>query len=135
MKTTVQTLLFSAFTLLFVIPTKGENPEVPDISIEALSSEIDKASVILIDVNGSKYYAKGHIPGAIDYHTQKESLAEALGDDLEALIVVYCGGPYCSAYDAPAREIRELGFTNVKHLSAGISGWIGAGMPTGRTDQ
>ena len=130
-----RSFLFFAAASIFTTLTCAEETEIPDISIEALSEQIEEGSVILVDVNGSRYFAKGHIPGAIDYHAHKESLTEKLGDDSEALIVVYCGGPSCGAYDAPARQIEELGFTNVKHLSVGISGWIGAGKPTGRTDQ
>lgn len=131
----IQTLLLSAVAASLALPGFAEETEIPDISIEALSEKIEKENVILVDVNGSRYFAKGHIPGAIDYHVHKENLAEVLGSDLETLVVVYCGGPYCSAYENPAREIQELGFTNVQHLSVGISGWIGAGKPTGRTDQ
>jgi len=41
--------------------------------------------------------------------------------------VAYCGGPSCSAYKRGASVAAELGFKNVKHLSAGISGWVKAG--------
>ena len=42
------------------------------------------------------------------------------------LIVAYCGGPRC-AYKRAAGAAEKLGHTNVKHLSAGISGWLKAG--------
>ena len=45
----------------------------------------------------------------------------------DALIVAYCGGPQCMAYKAAAKKAVALGYTNVKHLSAGISGWKDAG--------
>ena len=50
--------------------------------------------------------------------------------DKKALIVAYCGGPRCNAYTAAANAAKELGYTNVKHLSAGISGWKAAGEKT-----
>ena len=34
-----------------------------------------------------------------------------------------------SAYAAAAKVAKQLGYTNVRHLSAGISGWKDAGAP------
>jgi rhodanese-related sulfurtransferase len=104
--------------------------EFPDISISELKTAINAKKVTVIDVNGSESYAKGHIPSAIDYTAQKASIASALPKDKSALIVAYCGGPKCNAYQAAAKAAKELGYTNVKHLSAGISGWKEAGEKT-----
>ncbi|MBL9180420.1 MAG: rhodanese-like domain-containing protein, partial [Verrucomicrobiaceae bacterium] len=82
--------------------------------------------VTVIDVNGAASYANGHIPGAVNFAAQKDSLASVLPSDKGALVVAYCGGPACSAYKAAAKAANELGYTNVKHLSAGISGWKAA---------
>jgi rhodanese-related sulfurtransferase len=40
------------------------------------------------------------------------------------LIVAYCGGPECGAYKAAADAAAALGYTNIKHYSEGISGWL-----------
>ena len=78
-------------------------------------------------MNGSDSYQAGHIPTAIDFAAKKKELASALPSDKGALVVAYCGGPTCGAYAAAAKKATELGYTNVKHLSAGISGWKEAG--------
>ncbi len=101
--------------------------EFPDISVADLKQAIADKKVTVIDVNGSSTYANGHVPGAIDFAAEKESLASKLPADKGALVVAYCGGPKCSAYKAAAKEAEKLGYTNVKHLSAGISGWKEAG--------
>lgn len=101
--------------------------EFPDISIADLKQAIADKKVTVIDVNGSSSYANGHVPGAIDFTASKEDLASKLPSDKGALVVAYCGGPKCSAYKAAAKEAEKLGYTNVKHLSAGISGWKDAG--------
>ncbi|MEZ0390187.1 MAG: rhodanese-like domain-containing protein [Verrucomicrobium sp.] len=106
--------------------------EYPDISIEDLKKAISEKKVAVIDVNGSKSYEKGHIPGAIDYTANKDTLASKLPEDKGALVVAYCGGPTCSAYAKAADEAKKLGYTNVKHLSAGISGWLQAGEKTAK---
>jgi rhodanese-related sulfurtransferase len=100
--------------------------EYPDISITDLQKAIKKGEVTVLDVNGSKSYAKGHIPGAIDFKGN-EDISKLLPKNKDALIVAYCGGPSCSAYKAGASAAEKLGYTNVKHLSAGISGWKKAG--------
>jgi rhodanese-related sulfurtransferase len=102
--------------------------EVPDISIDALNKAIADKKVTVIDVNGTEAYKKGHIPGAIDFEAQKSKLAQVLPKDKNALVVAYCGGPQCTAYQSAAKAAKDLGYTNVKHLSAGISGWKEAGQ-------
>lgn len=98
-----------------------------DISIDELKSAIESKKVVVIDVNGAKSWQEGHIPGAIDFTTHKSDLASHLPKEKDTLIVAYCGGPQCKAYRAAANAAKELGYTNVKHLSAGISGWKKAG--------
>lgn len=101
--------------------------EYPDISIKELKGLIESKKVVLIDVNGSESYQKGHIPGAIDFESSSDKLAKVLPQDKNALIVAYCGGPKCMAYKQAAAKAEKLGYKNVKHLSAGISGWKEAG--------
>ena len=67
--------------------------------------------------------------GAIDFQAQKAELAAKLPSDKGALVVAYCAGPTCGAYAAAAKAAQQLGYTNIKHLSAGISGWKDAGAP------
>jgi rhodanese-related sulfurtransferase len=42
-------------------------------------------------------------------------------------VVAYCGSSSCGAYKRGADEAAKLGYKNIKHLSAGISGWKRAG--------
>ena len=100
---------------------------IPDISHDELVAAIKSKSVVLLDANGSESYAAGHIPGAIDYDANKDALAAKLPADKAALIVAYCGGPACHAYQAAADDAAKLGYTNIKHLREGISGWKDSG--------
>ncbi len=102
--------------------------DAPDISIPELKAAIQAGKVVLLDANGSETWRKGHIPGAINFEASKEKLAELLPKDKSALVVAYCGGPKCKAYQKAAAAAEKLGYTNVKHLSAGISGWEKAGQ-------
>lgn len=100
---------------------------VPDISLVDLKQAIADKAVTLLDCNGSKSYANGHMPGAMDFEGAKADLAKRMPTDKAALVVAYCGGPKCLAYKAGADAATKLGYTNVKHFSGGISGWKDAG--------
>ncbi len=104
--------------------------EYPDISITELKEAIAAKKVVVIDVNGDTSYKNGHVPTAINFAAAKDSLASSLPKEKDALVVAYCGGPSCNAYTRAANAAKELGYTNVKHLSAGISGWMQAGEKT-----
>lgn len=100
--------------------------EFPDISIAELKKAIADKKVVVIDVNGSESYKSGHIPTAVNFSQVQGDLAAALPRDKDTLVVAYCGGPSCNAYTRAANAATKLGYTNVKHLSAGISGWLQA---------
>ena len=104
--------------------------EYPDISITELKAEIAAKKVTVIDVNGDASYKDGHVPTALNFASIKDSLAASLPKEKDALVVAYCGGPSCNAYTRAANAAKELGYTNVKHLSAGISGWLQANEKT-----
>ena len=102
--------------------------EYPDISIADLEKAIKSGKVAIIDVNGKNSYTKrGHIPGAVSF-SNKDALAKQLSKvGKDTLVVAYCGSSRCSAYKRGASAAEALGYKNVKHLSAGIAGWIKAG--------
>jgi len=104
--------------------------EYPDISIKEVKALVSSKKAVFIDVNGTESYAKGHVPGALDFDAIESDLAKSLPADKSTLIVAYCGGPRCKAYKAAAEAAQKLGYKNVKHRSAGISGWTSAGEKT-----
>ena len=122
-------LLFALATTL-ILATGAYAGEFPDISISELKAAIQAKKVIIIDANGTEKWQEGHIPGAIDFETNKEKLANVLPQQKDALVVAYCGGPKCRAYQKAAAAAKGLGYSNIKHLSAGISGWVKAGEQT-----
>jgi rhodanese-related sulfurtransferase len=127
--------LIATFACALVAMASAVAGEYPDIAIADLEKAIKDGKVTVLDVNGSRSYSKGHIPGAIDFRANKDKIASVLPKDKSALVVAYCGGPSCSAYKAAAEAAEKLGYTNVKHLSAGISGWKVAQKPTEAADK
>ena len=104
-----------------------QGQDFDDISIEDLQKAILAKKVAIIDVNGQKSFQNGHIPGAINFSSQKQALKKLLPSNKNTLIVAYCGGPSCQAYLRGAKAAADLGYSNVRHLSAGISGWKKSG--------
>jgi len=104
----------------------------PDISIKELINSIEAKQVTIIDVNGPNSYNNGHIPGAIHFSKNKTILKDLLPMDKNTLIVAYCGGPSCKAYLKGINAAAKLGYKNLRHLSAGISGWKKAGQKTSK---
>ena len=100
--------------------------DFPDISIAELKRAIAEKKVVVIDVNGSDSFQRGHVPTAVDFSSVKDKLGAVLPKEKDSLVVAYCGGPSCNAYTRAANAAKDLGYTNVKHLSAGISGWLQA---------
>ncbi len=104
--------------------------EFQDTTITELKSEMAAKKVTLLDANGTESWQNGHIPGAVNFESTESKLSSALPKDKNALIVAYCGNPKCTAYQAAAKAAKKLGYTNIKHLSAGIAGWKDAGEKT-----
>ena len=122
----------SLLTLLaaVLLSTAAYAGEFPDISISEVKALTESKKAVIIDVNGSESYQKGHVPGALNFDAIRTKFASALPADKKTLIVAYCGGPGCKAYRAAAGAAEKLGYKNVKHMSAGISGWLQAGEKT-----
>lgn len=100
----------------------------PNISLVELRSIVEKKSkdakpVVIIDANSESSYKSGHIPGAVHYAKIESDFAKTLPANKDALIIAYCGSPMCTAWEEPAKKAKELGYTNIRHLRAGIKGW------------
>lgn len=82
---------------------------------------------IVIDVRESDEHATGIIPGAI--HIPRgylELRVEKAIADRAAPVVVYCAGGTRSLL--AARSLGELGYTNVRSLAGGFTGWKRNGL-------
>lgn len=102
-------------------------PTFPEVSAAELQALVASGQVVVIDANGSALFKEGHIPGALDFEALGATLPERLPADKGALVVSYCGGPYCDAWKAAAEAVAKLGYTQVKHFPGGFVGWKEAG--------
>jgi rhodanese-related sulfurtransferase len=85
--------------------------------------------VTVFDVNSRGSWMEAHVPGArnLDPVDYKDS---DLPSDKSAVLVFYCSNPMCRKAPNAARRAKKLGYSNVLVMSAGISGWLAANLPT-----
>ena len=104
--------------------------EFADISPKDVLAAANTKTAVIIDANSPDSYQAGHVPGALSFAAIKDNLAASLPADKNTLVIAYCGGPKCGAYLKAAKAAKKLGYTNIKHMAAGISGWNEAKLPT-----
>jgi rhodanese-related sulfurtransferase len=69
-------------------------------------------------------------PLPISWAAIKDNLAASLPADKNTEIIAYCRNPECPAYAQAAVAAKKLGYTNIKHMTAGIDGWNESKLPT-----
>lgn len=105
---------------------------VREISADDVRQQLGTGrSFHLLDVREESEFEAGHLPGAV--HLGKGILErdiERTVPDLDAEIVLYCGGGYRSVLAADA--LQRMGYRNVSSMAGGWRGWRDAGLPTTR---
>jgi len=98
-----------------------------DVSPQEANDLIEQMpGLVIVDV--SPNYAKGHLPGAVNYYVGDGSLDEAIPTlDKSLPYLVYCHVD--SAAIAGAQKLVNAGFTKVYRLEGNYSGWVEAGFP------
>lgn len=105
----------------------------------------DSGYLLLDAMPAASSFDQAHIPNAVNFEFPKEAMdawteesmqgrtkedyQKLLGDDLDRLIVVYCGFVKCARSHNAAVFAKELGYTNVQRYAGGIYAWRGAGLP------
>jgi rhodanese-related sulfurtransferase len=102
---------------------------VRETNVDTVKTRIDRGEkFLLVDVREESEYAKDHLPGAI--HLGKgiiERDIEARVPELNAEMVLYCGGGFRSALAAD--NLQKMGYTNVISMDGGIRDWREKGYP------
>ena len=96
---------------------------VRETSVDDVKARLDRGDrFLLIDVREESEYAKDHLPNAI--HLGKGIIERDIEErvpELNAPLVLYCGGGYRSALAAD--NLQKMGYTNVLSMDGGIRGW------------
>ena len=99
------------------------------ISPDGLHQMIQKQQVTVIDVNSRQSWVKARVPGALNLDPAEYNESD-LPPDKESSLVFYCSNPMCRKAPTAARRAKKMGYSNVKVMSAGISGWLATKLPT-----
>jgi rhodanese-related sulfurtransferase len=102
---------------------------VHEVRVEVIKAKLEgDEKFLLIDVREESEYARNHLPDAI--HLGKgiiERDIETRVPDLDAPIVLYCGGGFRSALAAD--NLQKMGYTNVLSMDGGYREWSEKGFP------
>ncbi len=102
---------------------------VRETTVDEIKSRLDRGDkFVLVDVREESEWQKDHLPGAI--HMSKgviERDIEHKVPDLDAEMVLYCGGGFRSALAAD--NLQKMGYKNVISMDGGVRGWRDKGYP------
>ncbi len=99
------------------------------ISPADLHQAIQNHQATVIDVNSPQSWNKAHVPGARNLDSANYQASD-LPPNKDGALVFYCSNPLCSKAPNAAKLAKKMGYTNVKVMSAGITGWLSANLPT-----
>ncbi len=99
------------------------------ISPAELYRLVEQRAVAVYDVNSPQSWAGAHVPGAKRLDPSGYQAGE-LPADRAGLLVFYCSNPLCRKAPNAAKRAKGMGYTDVRVMSAGITGWVGANLPT-----
>ncbi len=102
---------------------------VRETNVDEVKKRMDQGDkVLLVDVREESEFAKDHLPNAI--HLGKGIIERDIEErvpDLNAEMILYCGGGFRSALAAD--NLQKMGYKNVISMDGGIRGWREKGYP------
>ncbi len=103
---------------------------IKEVSTDEVAAWLARGVVFeLVDVREESEFARGRIKGA--RHLGKGILErdiEKAIPDVDASIVLYCGGGFRSALAADS--LQKMGYRNVVSMAGGWREWTGKALPT-----
>ena len=101
--------------------------EISEMSAQELKQQVENGKQLtVVDVREREEWVQGHIPNSVFIpRGYLELQIEQNQPDRDAPVVVYCAGGVRSAL--AARNLKEMGYTNVISLIGGFNGWKNAG--------
>jgi rhodanese-related sulfurtransferase len=117
-------------TARFLKVAEAARQRINETTISAIKERLDRGDPFhLIDVREDHEWDGGRIPGAM--HLGRGIIERDIEEniaDIDADIVVYCGGGYRSAMVAD--QLQKMGYTHVLSMDGGYRDWTEAGHPT-----
>ena len=109
----------------------GNRAMVTEIDRDELKQRLDHPKkFILLETLTPESYRRAHLPGAINLPPEQvRTLASELMPNRDFEVIVYCAGPSSHTSDDVARELLEMGYSNVRRYVGGKQDWMEAGLP------
>ncbi len=107
---------------------------IQEQTVDEVKARLDAGeSFHFVDVREDREWVAAHATGAthIGKGVLERDIEKAI-PELDAAIVLYCGGGYRSALAAEA--LQRMGYRNVVSMDGGFSGWKEAGYPVSTGD-
>jgi rhodanese-related sulfurtransferase len=105
------------------------------VSVDEVAALLEAKKAQAVDANGVDTRKElGTLPGAVLLTNYRSFDLSELPADKSKELVFYCGGEACTAAPTAAKRAKEAGYTDVKVMSAGISGWVKAHKPVDKLD-
>ena len=99
------------------------------IAPKELHQLMQNTPVTVIDVNSRDSWTKARVPGARNLDPAGYAASD-LPAEKDSTVVFYCSNFLCRKAPNAARRAQQMGYDDVRVMSAGISGWLGASLPT-----
>jgi rhodanese-related sulfurtransferase len=111
----------------FLAIVNDARSRIRETTVDEVKKRLDRRSTgedkfVLVDVREDREFDADHLPGAV--HLGKgiiERDIEHTYPDLNAELVLYCGGGFRSAMAAD--NLQKMGYTNVISMDGGIREW------------
>jgi len=101
---------------------------LPTVTPGELQQLLETRRALAFDVNSRQSWLKARVPGALNL--TPDYPPSDLPADKAATLVFYCSNMMCRKAPNAARRAKGLGHGDVRVMSAGISGWLAAQLPT-----
>ena len=120
-----------------VVPYSYQEDDPPAINLDDARMKFQSDETIFLDSRYPEDYKSGHIKGAINFPWEEfeeysSHVLPKLSFDKE--IITYCDGSECETSLLLARELRDMGYKNVKTFFGGWSEWQKIGLPIEATN-
>ncbi len=108
-------------------PEKEVSMEIQNLSAVEFKEGIGKSNAVLIDVRTPEEIAEGKIKNAVMINYFDPGFSEQILEiPKDKAVYIYCSAGKRSA--ETAKLLSENGYTNVSHLTGGLTPWVNAGF-------
>ena len=117
---------------------KGEGisqGKIQYISADRALAYLLSNEAIFVDARSPAQYKNGHIKGALNIPFQRlDEYYEVIDERIPSnkMIITYCEGGECELSTMLARELLQMGYSNIWVLDGGWSQWVKQGLPETR---